>query len=423
MPKVAPELSSIEVKRLKHPGGTLNAMIAIGGVPGLYMQLLPSGGKTWVLRTTVGDKRRDIGLGGYPEVGLADARNRARGAKDKIRQGIDPAEERKAARASLVAAHRRGLTFADAVELFLEARQGEFKPRTNWRGQLALYALPEIGNKLVQDIVIQDVLRVLQPIWSIKTETAIKLRSRIEAVLSWATVAGHRTGENPARWKGNLKELLPNPSKVAKSDNQPALSLTDAPTWFAELRDREGIGSRALEFVALTAARSGEVRGATWDEIDLEKALWVIPGARMKMDREHRVPLAPVAVELLKALPRFQDNNLVFPSGRGGQLSDMTLSAKMKRMHFAKVQEAKDAGRDSSKAGWLDPRNGRPAVPHGLRSTFRDWAAETGQDRDMAEIALAHKVGSAVERAYRRSDMVERRRAMMVNWAQALGAK
>lgn len=418
MPKMAPELSAIEIKRLKHPGGGLNAMVAVGGVSGLYMQLLPSGGRTWVLRTRVGGKTRDMGLGGYPEVGLAAARDKAREAKDKIRQGIDPVEERKAARASLIAARNRGLSFADAVDRYLASRLEEFrndKHKAQWRSSLDSYAKPQIGDMLVQDITVQDVLLTLQPIWASKTETASRLRGRIEAVLSWATVAGHRTGDNPARWGGNLKELLPKPSKVAKSDNQPALSLTDAPTWFAALRAREGMGSRALEFLALTAARSGEVRGAIWDEIDLDNALWVIPASRMKMDREHRVPLPPVAVALLKALPRLQDNPLVFPAARGGQLSDMTLSATMKRMHESEVE----AGRK----GWLDSRNGRPAVPHGLRSTFRDWAAETGQARDMAEIALAHRVGSDVERAYRRSDMVERRRAMMADWAKFLGVK
>lgn len=418
MPKMAPELSAIEIKRLKHPGGGLNAMVAVGGVSGLYMQLLPSGGRTWVLRTRVGGKTRDMGLGGYPEVGLAAARDKAREAKDKIRQGIDPVEERKAARASLIAARNRGLSFADAVDRYLASRLEEFrndKHKAQWRSSLDSYAKPQIGDMLVQDITVQDVLLTLQPIWASKTETASRLRGRIEAVLSWATVAGHRTGDNPARWGGNLKELLPKPSKVAKSDNQPALSLADAPTWFADLRAREGMGSRALEFLTLCASRSGEVRGAIWDEIDLDNALWVIPAARMKMDREHRVPLTPAAVALLKALPRFEGNSLVFPAARGGQLSDMTLSATMKRMHESEVE----AGRK----GWLDSRNGRPAVPHGLRSTFRDWAAETGQARDMAEIALAHRVGSDVERAYRRSDMVERRRAMMAEWAQFLGVK
>jgi len=421
---MATELSAIEVKRLKHPGeGRGGMVVAVGGVPGLYMQLLPGGGRTWILRTKVGAKTRDMGLGGYLEIGLAAARDKAREAREKIRQGIDPVEERKAAKAALAAAHRRGLTFADAVDRYHATKIEEFsseKHRTQWRAPLDSYAMPHLGGMPVQDITVQDMLLVLQPIWTTKTETASRLRGRIEAVLSWATVAGHRAGDNPARWGGNLKELLPKPSKVAKADNQPALSLSDVPGWFADLRKREGMGSRALEFLVLTAARSGEVRGATWDEIDLKACLWVIPAARMKMDREHRVPLPEQALALLEALPRLAGSSLVFPAARGGQLSDMTLSATMRRMHEARVEAAKKAEQDEAKTGWLDPRSGRPAVPHGLRSTFRDWAAETGQPRDMAEIALAHRVGSDVERAYRRSDMLERRRAMLAQWAQFL---
>lgn len=415
MPRVAKELSALDVRRLTYPGGRRNALVAVGGVPGLHMQILPTGAKTWILRAMVGEKRRDIGLGGYPEVTLAVARDRAREARDMIRRGVDPVEERKAARAALVASRKRGLTFADAVNKYLAAKLDEFrndKHRKQWRSTLDRYAGPGLGGLLVQDIAVQDVLRVLQPIWQDKTETASRLRGRIEAVLSWATVAGHRTGDNPARWAGNLKELLPKPGKVAKGDNQPALSLADAAAWFADLRGREGMGSRALEFLILCAARSGEVRGATWDEMDLEAGLWVIPASRMKMDREHRVPLTAEAVALLEALPRFKDNPLVFPAVRGGQLSDMTLSATMRRMHEAEVA--------ANRKGWLDPRSSRPAVPHGLRSTFRDWAAETGQPREMAEISLAHSVGSEVERAYRRSDMVERRREMMAAWGRFL---
>ncbi len=274
---------------------------------------------------------------------------------------------------------------------------------------------------LVQDIAVQDVLRVLnQPVdgreasfWSEKTETASRLRGRIESVLAWATVAGHRNGDNPARWAGNLKELLPAASKVAKQDNQPALQIDEAPRWMAALRGREGMGSRALEFAALTAARSQEVRGATWEEIDLKAGLWTVLPTRMKMAREHRVPLSLTAIALLEALPRFADNPLVFPAPRGGQLSDMTLSATMKRLHEADIS--------SGGKGFLDRVSKRPAVPHGLRSVFRDWVAErTSYPGDMAEVALAHRVGNAVEAAYRRGDMVEKRRAMMSTWAEYL---
>lgn len=263
---------------------------------------------------------------------------------------------------------------------------------------------------LVNDIAVQDVLRALQPIWHDKTETAKRVRGRIESVLSWATVAGHRQGDNPARWKGNLDALLPKPAKVAKSDNWPALALDDAALWFAALRQRDGMAARALEFLCLTASRSGAVRQAAWAEFDLEAGLWTAPALHMKMKREHRVPLPPEAVALLRALPRMEGNPLVFPAPRGGVLSDMSLSAVMRRM-----QEAEEK---ADRPGWLDPRSGRPAVPHGLRSTFRDWAAErTHYPREMAEIALAHDVGSEVERAYRRGDMMEKRRGLMAAWA------
>ena len=203
---------------------------------------------------------------------------------------------------------------------------------------------------------------------------------------------GIAAGDNPARWGGNLSELLAKPGKVAKATNHAALSLADAPRWWADLAKREGMAARALQFLAMTAARSGEVRGMTWAEVDLDKALWIVPAARMKAGREHRVPLTREAVELLRALPRMEGSPYVFFAPRGGMLSDMTLSAVMRRM-----QEAEEkAGRP----GYLDPRSGRAAVPHGLRSTFRDWAAEQGIERDMAEMALAHSVGSEVERSY-----------------------
>ncbi|MBU0641856.1 MAG: integrase arm-type DNA-binding domain-containing protein [Alphaproteobacteria bacterium] len=419
MPRIAKELSALDVKRLTHPGKGRNFTYAVGGVSGLYLQLTPNTGRTWLLRVKVGDKRREIGLGGYPDVTLAIARERARETKDKIRQGIDPIEERKAAKASLSTAQRRGLSFADAVDKCLAAKLDAFKNpkhRQQWRNTLTTYAMPDLGPIMVQDIAVQDVLRVLEPIWQTKTETATRLRGRIEAVLSWATVAGHRTGDNPARWAGNLKELMPAPSKVATNSNQPALQIDDAPRWLAALRGREGMGSRALEFAALTAARSQEVRGARWDEIDMGAGLWTIPADRMKMTREHRVPLSSAAVDILKALPRFVDNPLVFPAPRGGEMSDMTLSAAMKRLHKADV--------GNGGAGFVDRVSKRPAVPHGLRSTFRDWVAErTHFPGDMAEVALAHRISSAVEASYRRGDMVEKRRAMMAAWAEHLTGK
>lgn len=416
MPKLAKELGPLEIKRLMHGGGAGNALVAVGGVAGLYLQLTPRGGKTWILRTVVGDRRRDIGLGGYPTVTLAQAREKAREARALVERGVDPVVERKAVKARLIASQRKGLTFREAVDRALASKLDGFrneKHRNQWRSTLDNYAIPELGALPVGEIDTAAVLRVLRPIWATKTETASRLRGRIESVLSWATVAGHRSGDNPARWAGNLKELLPAASKVAKESNHPALQLDDVGIWFADLCQREGFPARALEFLAFTAARSGEIRGALWEEIDLEQALWIVPAARMKMEREHRVPLTKPAVSLLRKLPRMADVPFVFPSQRGGELSDMTLSMLMKRQHLAAVERGEK--------GFVDRVSKRPAVPHGLRSTFRDWVAErTEYPGEMAEVALAHKISNAVEAAYRRGDMIEKRRKMMEDWAQFL---
>ncbi len=272
-----------------------------------------------------------------------------------------------------------------------------------------------LGDIPVDKITRADVLRVLEPIWTEKTETATKLRGRIEGVLTWAEVAGHCEGPNAARWQANLDQFLPRSSKVRKEAHYPALALPDTPRWWADLTSRCGMATAALQFVALTSARSGEVRGATWAEVELDAGLWVIPAERMKMARAHRVPLATGAVALLRGLPRMAGGQHVFWAARGGALSDMALSATMKRMQAAEEK----AGR----AGYLDPWTGRPATVHGLRSTFRQWTAERGFDRDMAEMQLAHAVGSDVERAYQRSDMLERRRAMMSAWAGFLAGE
>jgi integrase len=393
-----------------------------GGGTGLFLRVDPNGGRFWIQRVTIHGKRREIGLGGFPVVGLADARKAALTNKQLAFAGGDPLAERRKTRETL--------TFAEAVERYLAAKLDEFrndKHKKQWAATLDTYARPVLGDMPVQSIGVADVLRALQPIWASKTETASRLRGRIEAVLSWATVAGHREGPNPARWKGNLSELLPKATKVAKADNQPALALGDVSRFWVALGKRDGMAARALEFLTLTAARSGEVRGATWDEItfgardktdltDLTPlatlattATWTIPASRMKAGREHRVALTAEAVAILQSLPRMEGSPFVFFAPRGGELSDMTLSAVMRRMQ--------DTEEKAGGLGFIDPRNKRPAVPHGLRSTFRQWAAERGYPRDMAEIALAHFIGSEVERAYQRSDMLERRRAMMADWA------
>jgi integrase len=389
-----------------------------GGGSGLFLRVEKNGSRRWLQRTTINGNRREIGLGSPPNVSLADARELASQNKRLVREGLNPLAEKRNS--------KKALTFAEAVDMFLDVKLDEFrneKHKNQWRSTLATYAKPTLGKLSVSEILVLDILQVLKPIWSSKTETASRLRGRIETVLSWATVSGHREGDNPARWRGNLSELLPNPNKVANKKKYPAMQLRDVQSWWLELIQREAMGAKALQFIMLNASRSGEVRGMTWDELDIgpEKAnceahpndfatsaAWIIPAQRMKAKKEHRVALTSEAVALLRSLPRNKNCPLVFPSAKGKQLSDMTISATMRRMH------AEDIKRDGK--GYMDPQIKRPAVPHGLRSTFRDWAAERGYDRDMAEIQLSHAVGSATERSYRRTDMIERRRSMMEAW-------
>lgn len=394
MPKKATPLTAIEVSRLVAPG-----FYAVGDVPGLHLSVQSPTGRSWVLRVMVGDKRRDVGLGGYPDVTLAQAREKARQARETIRQGIDPVQERRDKESALRAAQAKAITFKEAALAYIAAHESGWrnaKHGQQWRNTLDAYAYPGIGALHVRDVEMAHVLKVLQPIWLTKTETASRVRSRIESVLDWAKGRGYRAGDNPAAWKGNLDAQLPRPEKVAKSSHHAAMPVNEIGAFMAHLRAAEGMGARALEFVILTAARSGEVRGATWAEIDLDAKVWTVPADRMKGNREHRVPLTPDAVALLEALPRMAGNDLVFPAPRGGVLSDMTLTAVLRRMEI-------------------------DAVPHGFRSTFRDWAAErTNYPNHVCEMALAHAVGNAVEAAYRRGDLFDKRRRLMNDWAAFL---
>ena len=394
-------LSAAFVRSVAAPGRYMDGQ-------GLFLKVDATGAKRWGQRLMIKSERVDLGLGGVDLVSLAEARAQALENRRLARAGVDP-------RAAKLQA-KQTVTFSIAVDRYLENKLAAFrseKHKKQWRATLDAYAVPVIGNKDVGDISVQDVLRAIEPIWSTKTETASRVRGRIEKVLAWATVSGHRSGDNSARWVGNLKEILPAPGKVADKNNHPALALADVQRWYDDAKRREGNSARALQFAALTWARSGEVRGMTWDEVDLSEALWVIPAARMKAKQEHRVPLTKQAIELLKGMER-STSPFVFFAPRGGMLSDTALLAVMRKMHDM-VSHDRIAG-----GGYFDPRTKRPAVPHGLRSTARDWAAEKGYDRDMAEISLAHLVGSEVERAYRRSDMLERRRAMLADWSAFL---
>ena len=386
----AKDLSAIEVNRLTAPGHH-----AVGGVAGLYLYVNDSGARAWVLRTMVGKKRRHMGLGGFPDVPLAQAREKARKAKDEIVQGIDPIAQRKAATSQLQAQQATEKTFRQASEGYLAAHGDTWrnpKHRAQWAATLESYAFPVMGNLMVKDVAQEHVLSALEPIWKTKNETASRVRGRIESVLDWATVRKYRSGENPARWKGHLDMLLPAPSKVQKVEHHRALPMDDMPKFMSLLREREGTAARALEFAILCAARSGEVRGAKWSEVDLEAGVWTVPAERMKAGKQQRVPLSESAIRILSTQPRHQGNELVFPAPRGGQLSDMSMTAVMRRMEV-------------------------DAVPHGFRSTFRDWARErTSFPRDLAEQALAHALDNKVEAAYRRGDALDKRREMMEAW-------
>ncbi len=439
MPPRARELTPAQIKNLKHPGGEKPVKVAVGGVAGLHIQIWPSGAKSWVLRTRYGDwaetrlsdgtiqrgrKKREIGLGAYPDVLPGAARDKAREAKAKLEAGIDPIAERKATRAALMASARRGMTFSEAWEKFAAQKIKEFstdKYRQQWRRTVELYALPELGQMAVHDIGLQDVLRVLTPLWDDRNVTAVKVRERVEKVLAWATVNGHREGPNPAAWRGNLDMILPAPSKVAGAENYPALQLDDVGRWWQALQARDGTGAKALAFQAMTATRSGAIRFATWAEIDLKAKLWTIQPGRQaskipKNETAKRIPLTDEMVALLESLPRLKDSDLVFWAPRGGPLSDATLGKMMRAIH--------EADQKAGGNGYVDAKTSEQAVPHGLRSTFRTWVAErTSFDGDLAEVALFHKVGSKVAQAYDRSEMVQKRRALMAAWGGFLAGR
>ncbi|MSO70057.1 MAG: site-specific integrase [Alphaproteobacteria bacterium] len=376
-----------------------------GDGDGLYLRV-KSAGKGWIFRYRFAGRRRDMGLGVSPAVSLADARRRAADARRMIAARIDPIG---AARAAAKVAG--GIpTFREAAERYIAAHEDGWrnpKHRQQWKNTLATYAFPRIGTLSVADVAVGDVMRVLEPVWKTTPETASRLRGRIEAVIDWAIARDYRSGDNPARWRGRLQQLLPARSKVQRVQHHAALPWREAPAFLAALRKQPGTASRALEFAILTAARNGEARGATWGEMDLANAGWNVPASRMKAGRDHRVPLSPAALALLdrmladhraqhgaKAKPAAEA--YVFPGqGPGRPLSENTVMALLRRI-----------GRDD-------------ITVHGFRSTFRDWAAEaTSYPREVAEAALAHANPDKVESAYLRSDHLEKRRRIMADWAK-----
>ncbi len=434
MPKRVVPLTDKEIKAAK-PG-----LYADGG--GLYLQVIPSGGKSWIFRyqVKVGDRRirREMGLGSLDKLPAPEARKEAARLRELAHAGVDVIQQRDeqaAAEAAQKAAEeqaqaRAAVTFADCAAEYIKTHAPGWrnpKHRAQWSATLEQYAFPFIGDKPVGEVTRADVLAVLTTqttfdtdpptegtLWELKTETATRVRGRIEKVLDYAKVKELRDGENPALWRNALSALLPAPGKVKKVVHHPALPYAQMPAFMKALKAMPGMGARALEFAILTAARSGEVRGTQWSEVDLDRGIWIVPAKRMKANREHHVILSDDAIKLLKALPRIDDNPLVFPAPRGGALSDMALSQVVRRMNGL-GQPAEPMVK------WTDD-SGAEVVPHGFRSTFRDWAGEVSHhQREVIEHAMAHRIPDKAEAAYARGTMLEKRRRLMADWARWCG--
>jgi integrase len=407
MAKTLEKLSPLKVERLKAPG-----IYSDGG--GLYLQISANGARSWIFRYRMGGRKtpRDMGLGSLNDVSLAVARLDAAAKRGQIQQGVDPIEARKRDKVVAALDVTKAITFKDCAEAYIAAhREGwrNEKHSAQWTATLEAYAYPKLGKLPVRDVDVGHVLKVLEQkcddlkgkptLWSGKTETASRVRGRIEAILDWAKVRQYRAGENPARWRGNLEHSLPARNKVQKVTHHAALPYAEMGAFMQNLRAEEGTAAKALEFLILTATRTSEAIGARWDEVDQDKALWVIPADRIKAGKEHRIPLSAPALAIIKQQAKAKESEFVFPGGKKGKaLSTNALLALLNRMK-----------RDD-------------LTGHGFRSTFRDWAAEsTNYPRDVAEMALAHTIGDKVEAAYRRGDLMEKRKRMMDDWAKFCG--
>lgn len=384
------KLAAVTLPKLK------SGMHSDGG--GLYLQVTENGARTWIFRFMLNRRAREMGLGPLHTINLAEARERARECRKLRLDGIDPIEARNGKKAEARLAAATAMTFRECAEAYIAAHKAGWKnPKhaAQWPATLGTYVYPVFGSLPVAAVDTGLVTKALEPIWTAKPETASRVRGRIESVLDWAKARGYRDGENPARWKGHLENLLAEKSKVQRVKHHAALPYGEMGAFMASLRSQGGIGARALEFLILTAARTGEVIGARWDEFDLAQKVWIVPAERMKAGKEHRVPLSAAALAIVEAMQEARESAFVFPGGKKGQpLSNMAMLKLLKRM-----------GCDNLTA-------------HGFRSTFRDWAAEsTGFPSEVVEMALAHTVADKVEAAYRRGDLFLKRRQLMDAWA------
>ncbi|MDY0012834.1 MAG: integrase arm-type DNA-binding domain-containing protein [Rhodocyclaceae bacterium] len=367
---------------------------------GLWLQIGPDGGKSWVYRFMLDGKARMMGLGRYPDVSLEQARKKATECRNLVREGKDPIDTRNTERTTERLARLKSLTFDQCARAYIEANRPGWKNAKHaaqWETTLDTYANPIIGKLPVDAIDTTLVLKVLEPIWTKKPETASRLRGRIEAILAFATVRKYRSGDNPAQWKNHLDQVLAARPAVAKAKNHPALPFAQVGAFLQELRIQAGVAARALEFTILTATRTNEVIGATWQELDLQAGVWTIPAERMKAGKEHRVPLCERALALVQEFAPLSTGggSPVFPGPKGGALSNMAMLALLKRM-------------------------GRSGITvHGFRSSFRDWAGEmTGHPREVIEHALAHQLKDKAEAAYQRGSLFTKRQRLMEDWAR-----
>jgi integrase len=401
-------LTAAKVKALKAPGDYLDGR-------GLYLQVRSETSKSWLLKYSLLKRAREMGLGSAFDFSLAEAREERDALRKLIKRGIDPIEQRKSEKQARKLEAAKAITFRDAGKRLIASKRKGWKNEkhaSQWTSTLETYAYPVIGDLSVQSVDTGLIVKILDPIWATKTETASRVRGRIEAVINSAKAYGEFIGENPARWKGNLDAILAKKSDVADEENFPALPYDELPAFLQDLRRREGVAAEALLFQILTAARPGNVRKARWSEIDLKAATWTIRYRDMKMDREHKVPLSAAALAVLERMEKIRAGDFVFFAGVGTEpLSDAATGALIDRMNETRGR----AGLPK----WIDPTLNREIVPHGFRSSFRDWAGDqTRHDSETAEFALAHVKGDKAEKAYRRSTSFEKRKALMDDWAR-----